>query len=295
MAAGQQRSDFRLFHRLRVRWAEVDMQKIVFNAHYLMYFDTAITDYWRALALPYEAAMHRLGGDLYVVKATVEYHASARVDDRLDVAIRCSRIGNSSLTFTGAIFRDEQQLISSEIIYVFADPATQTSRPVPAALRDALLGYEGGETMLRAQVGTWADLGEEARAIRQAVFVQEQGIPAELACDVADAGAVHVLVRNRLGMPVGTGRLLPADIPGDARVGRVAVDHAVRGARVGQAVMQALEEAARSRGDRRIVLHAQRSAVPFYDRLGYQRVGEPFDEAGIPHQEMVKVLQGLFI
>lgn len=290
MAAGQQRSDFRLFHRLRVRWAEVDMQKIVFNAHYLMYFDTAITDYWRALALPYEAAMHRLGGDLYVVKATVEYHASARVDDRLDVAIRCSRIGNSSLTFTGAIFRDEQQLISSEIIYVFADPATQTSRPVPAALRDALLGYEGGETMLRAQVGTWADLGEEARAIRQAVFVQEQGIPAELACDVADAGAVHVLVRNRLGMPVGTGRLLPADIPGDARVGRVAVDHAVRGARVGQAVMQALEEAARSRGDRRIVLHAQRSAVPFYDRLGYQRVGEPFDEAGIPHQEMVKVL-----
>lgn len=295
MAAGQQRSDFRLFHRLRVRWAEVDMQKIVFNAHYLMYFDTAITDYWRALALPYEAAMHRLGGDLYVVKATVEYHASARVDDRLDVAIRCSRIGNSSLTFTGAIFRDEQQLISSEIIYVFADPATQTSRPVPAALRDALLGYEGGETMLRAQVGTWADLGEEARAIRQAVFVQEQGIPAELACDVADAGAVHVLVRNRLGMPVGTGRLLPADIPGDARVGRVAVDHAVRGARVGLAVMQALEEAARSRGDRRIVLHAQRSAVPFYDRLGYQRVGEPFDEAGIPHQEMVKVLQGLFI
>lgn len=290
MAAGQQRSDFRLFHRLRVRWAEVDMQKIVFNAHYLMYFDTAITDYWRALALPYEAAMHRLGGDLYVVKATVEYHASARVDDRLDVAIRCSRIGNSSLTFTGAIFRDEQQLISSEIIYVFADPATQTSRPVPAALRDALLGYEGGETMLRAQVGTWADLGEEARAIRQAVFVQEQGIPAELACDVADAGAVHVLVRNRLGMPVGTGRLLPADIPGDARVGRVAVDHAVRGARVGLAVMQALEEAARSRGDRRIVLHAQRSAVPFYDRLGYQRVGEPFDEAGIPHQKMVKLV-----
>ena len=290
MAAGQQRSDFRLFHRLRVRWAEVDMQKIVFNAHYLMYFDTAITDYWRALALPYEAAMHRLGGDLYVVKATVEYHASARVDDRLDVAIRCSRIGNSSLTFTGAIFRDEQQLISSEIIYVFADPATQTSRPVPAALRDALLGYEGGETMLRAQVGTWADLGEEARAIRQAVFVQEQGIPAELACDVADAGAVHVLVRNRLGMPVGTGRLLPADIPGDARVGRVAVDHAVRGARVGLAVMQALEEAARSRGDRRIVLHAQRSAVPFYDRLGYQRVGEPFDKAGIPHQEMVKLV-----
>jgi len=57
------RQDFRFFHRLRVRWAEVDMQKIVFNAHYLMYFDTAIADYWRALALPYEAAMQQLQGE----------------------------------------------------------------------------------------------------------------------------------------------------------------------------------------------------------------------------------------
>ncbi len=52
------RDDFRLLHRLRVRWAEVDMQKIVVNGHYLMYFDTAMADYWRALALPYEATMH---------------------------------------------------------------------------------------------------------------------------------------------------------------------------------------------------------------------------------------------
>ena len=51
------RSDFRFFHRMRVRWAEVDMQKIVFNAHYLMYFDTAISDYWRALCLPYQPTM----------------------------------------------------------------------------------------------------------------------------------------------------------------------------------------------------------------------------------------------
>jgi dienelactone hydrolase len=64
---------FRFFHRLRVRWAEVDMQKIVFNAHYLMYFDTAIADYWRALALPYEEAMQSLGGDLYVRKATIDF------------------------------------------------------------------------------------------------------------------------------------------------------------------------------------------------------------------------------
>ena len=87
------RSDFRFFHRLRVRWAEVDMQKIVFNAHYLMYFDTAIADYWRALALPYQAAMDQLEGDLYVVKATVEFHASARVDDQIEIAVSDSGVG----------------------------------------------------------------------------------------------------------------------------------------------------------------------------------------------------------
>ena len=130
------RADFRFFHRLRVRWAEVDMQKIVFNAHYLMYFDTAIADYWRALALPYEEAMHALEGDLYVRKATVDFQASARVDDLLDVGMKCTRIGNSSMAFTGGLFRQNELLVGCELVYVFADPATQTSRPVPQALRD---------------------------------------------------------------------------------------------------------------------------------------------------------------
>ena len=56
------RSDFRFFHRLRVRWAEIDMQKIVFNGHYLTYIDTAVTAYWGRLALPYETAFQLLGG-----------------------------------------------------------------------------------------------------------------------------------------------------------------------------------------------------------------------------------------
>ena len=147
------RAEFRFFHRLRVRWAEVDMQKIVFNAHYLMYFDTAIADYWRALALPYEASMHALEGDLYVVKATVEFHASARVDDQIDVAMKCERIGTSSIVFRGAIFRGDQHLISGEIVYVFADPVTQTSRPVPQRLREILQGYEAGEPMVTVRTG----------------------------------------------------------------------------------------------------------------------------------------------
>src|SRR6187549_3725513 len=97
------KQDFRFSHRLRVRWAEVDMQKIVFNAHYLMYFDTAVADYWRALAMPYEEAMHLLDGDIYLKKATVEFNASARMDDRLDIGLKCARVGTSSMTFQGAI------------------------------------------------------------------------------------------------------------------------------------------------------------------------------------------------
>ena len=204
------RADFRFFHRLRVRWAEVDMQKIVFNAHYLMYFDTAITDYWRALAMPYEESMVRLDGDLYVVKATVEFHASAHADEQIDIALKCSRIGTSSLTFTGAIFRGDEHLITGEIIYVFADPATQTSRPVPQALRDIVLGYEAREAMLEIKVGTWADLGPDAQRIRHEVFVQEQGIAKDLEQDAADALALHAVAYNRLGQAVATGRLLPA-------------------------------------------------------------------------------------
>ena len=283
------RSDFRFFHRLRVRWAEVDMQKIVFNAHYLMYFDTAITDYWRALALPYHETMEQLEGDLYVVKATVEFHASARVDDQIDVALKCSRIGTSSLTFTGAIFRGDEHLISGELIYVFADPATQKSRPVPPALREALNGYEAGEAMNSVRVGPWSELGPDAQRLRTAVFVEEQRIPKELEWDEADAVALHAVAYNRLGRAVATGRMLPHE-PGVARVGRMAVERSLRGGRLGRDVLHALMGAARERGDTEVMLHAQRSAEGFYTRLGFERRGDAFEEAGIPHQEMVAKL-----
>nr|MDP2191279.1 YbgC/FadM family acyl-CoA thioesterase [Rhodoferax sp.] len=283
------RQDFRFFHRLRVRWAEVDMQKIVFNAHYLMYFDTAMADYWRALALPYDSTMQVLEGDLYVKKATVEFHASARVDDQLDVALQCSRIGTSSMAFTGAIFRGEDHLISCELIYVFADPATQTSKPVPAALRDILTGYEAWEPMVRVELGTWRELGASASKVRTEVFVDEQRVPVEMERDEADETAVHALARNRLGLPVATGRLLQ-HAPGVSRIGRMAVNRVLRGSNLGRDVLRALMQAATQRGDHEVLLHAQRTAEGFYARLGFLPRGEPFEEAGIVHIEMVHAL-----
>jgi YbgC/YbaW family acyl-CoA thioester hydrolase len=284
------RQDFRFTHRLCVRWAEVDMQKIVFNAHYLMYFDTAVADYWRALALPYDESFAALGGELYVKKATVEYHGSARNDDQLDVALRCEHVGRSSMRFVGAIFRGERLLITGELIYVFADPATQTSRPVPDALRALLQDYESGEAVTSLALGDWQTLEEPARGVRTEVFIEEQGIAAADEWDADDGGALHAVLRNRLGHAVAVARLLqPA--PGVAQIGRMAVRPMLRGAGWGALVLQALVQAARERGDHEVTLHAQRSAEGFYRRLGFVVRGEPFDEVGIAHVHMVLPLQ----
>jgi YbgC/YbaW family acyl-CoA thioester hydrolase len=283
------RSDFRFLERLRVRWAEVDMQQIVFNGHYLMYADTAVAGYWRALALPYQAAMAQLGGDLFVRKATLDYLASAGYDDVLDVGVRCERIGNSSMVFQVGMFRAEARLVEGELLYVFADPVAHKAKPVPPELRAILRGFEAGEAMVEVRLGPWDEWGREAQAIRSEVFIDEQRIPAEMAWDAADEGGVHAVAFNRLGLAVATGRLL-AQVPGVAKISRLAVRRPLRGSRVGQAVLDALMQAARARGEREVIVHAQMGAEPFYRRVGFVQRGPVFDEAGIAHVEMVRAL-----
>ena len=283
------RQDFRFFHALRVRWVEVDMQKIVFNGHYLMYLDTAVSDYWRALALPYEQSLHGMGGDLFVVKSTLEYKASAVYDDLLHIGMRCARIGNSSIVFDGVVFRGDQVLVKGELIYVYADPQTQTSKPVPQVLRDILLGFEQGEDVTALQLGSWEALQTLAAPLRTEVFVQEQGVDQALEWDEHDALCVHAVLCNRLGAPVATGRLLPS-VNGVAKIGRMAVKRVLRGQRLGDQVLSALMNAARQRGDTEILLHAQCSAEKFYLRQGFRRQGEVFMEANMAHVEMVCAL-----
>ncbi|MEO5697021.1 MAG: YbgC/FadM family acyl-CoA thioesterase, partial [Burkholderiaceae bacterium] len=229
------RDDFRLLDRLRVRWAEIDAQQIVFNGHYLMYFDTAIAAYWRALAMPFAKTMEGLGGDLFVRKASVEYEGSARYDDLLDIGMRCTRIGTSSIVFDGAAFRQRRRLVTCELVYVFADPTSQTSRPVPDSLRAVLKAFEEGAPMFEVRVGAWDELAPSARAIRTEVFIDEQKIPLEMEWDDGDAGALHAVASNRFGLPLATGRLL-RHAPGIARIGRMATVQAVRGSGVGRAV-----------------------------------------------------------
>jgi YbgC/YbaW family acyl-CoA thioester hydrolase len=287
------RLNFRFNHRLRVRWAEVDLQKIVFNAHYLMYFDTAVADYWRDLAMPYEETMHQWGGDLYVKKASVEYFASARYEDQLDVMLKCAKVGNSSVVFEGAIFRADELLVTCELIYVFADPSTQKSKPVPDGFRNSLTAFEAGEAMTAIKTGDVQTLGADAFAIREEVFVNEQGFALEIERDEADATSVHAVAYNRLGKALATGRLLQSHmIEGkkSSKIGRMAVHRVMRGSNLGKDILSTLMAVAKARGDVEIVLNAQCNATNFYIKQGFTSRGEPFDDEGMQHIEMFKLL-----
>ncbi|RIH81709.1 putative esterase [Meiothermus luteus] len=133
------REAFAFFHRLRVRWAESDPQGVVFNGHYLTYFDVGITEFWRALGIPYPSTIERFGLDLFVVKATLEYHAPAHYDDLLDVGVRLGRIGNSSVQFLLGIYRETACLVSGEVVYVAVDAKTRRPQTIPPDLRAILM------------------------------------------------------------------------------------------------------------------------------------------------------------
>jgi acyl-CoA thioester hydrolase len=136
------RSDFRFVYNLRVRWAEVDKQGIVFNGHYLTYFDVGVTEYYRAIGLPYPDAIVSEDADLYAKKAEIEYHASAEFDDLVDVCVRVARIGGSSFHFRIEIYRADELLVCGSLVYVNANPETRQAAQVPDFLKDAFRNFE---------------------------------------------------------------------------------------------------------------------------------------------------------
>ena len=233
--------------------------------------------------------MLQLGGELYVRKASVEYHASASFDDWLDVALQCGRIGNSSMVFSGAIFRGSKLLVTCELVYVFADPVSQTSRPVPQVLRTLVGRYEAGEAVLDFKVGDWAALGQDAAKVRAAGFLQAQAIMSGNGRDGGDGTALYAVAYNALGQAIATGRLLGA-LDGSAWIGQMEVHRALRGAHVGQGILKTLVDAARQRGHAEVLLHAPCSAQDFYQRQGFEARGAPFKEAGIAHVKMARRL-----
>ena len=134
--------------------------------------------------------------------------------------------------------------------------------------------------MLTIELLDWPNAKAESQRIRFIVFVDEQRVPPELEMDEHDATSIHALAFND-GKSVGTGRLLP-----DGHIGRMAVLKEWRGRGVGQALLRALVDAARRRGDPEVVLNSQVHALGFYGAEGFKAEGPVYDEAGIPHQTM---------
>lgn len=125
---------------------------------------------------------------------------------------------------------------------------------------------------------TWHHDAVLIRAVRQQVFVIEQNIPEELEFDGADANALHLLALHRKRDAVGTGRL-----EANGKIGRLAVVAAFRGRGLGSNLLIELVRTAGEAGLERVHLHAQLHALAFYERHGFVRRGDTFDEGGIEH------------
>jgi predicted GNAT family N-acyltransferase len=124
------------------------------------------------------------------------------------------------------------------------------------------------------------------RQVREPVFVQEQKVPIEEEWDELDPLSRHVIARDLQGQPIGTARLTPQH-----KIGRMAVLSDWRSRGVGAAMLQALMDLARSLGYREISLNSQVDAIGFYQRFGFESLGEDFIEAGIRHRVMRKQLE----
>ena len=116
------------------------------------------------------------------------------------------------------------------------------------------------------------------------MFIEEQSVPPDLEIDGRDDRCLHALAMDG-ERPVGTGRI---DLEKNGKVGRVAVLRGHRGRGIGTRLMEALVAVAREHSLHSVWFHAQQSAIPFYEKLGYSVEGDCFMEAGIPHRTMFK-------
>lgn len=138
-----ERARYDHFTPLRVRYSEIDAQGIVFNAHYLTYFDITITEYLRALRYDYDGMVQTSGLDFHLVKALVEYKRPILKDSEIEVGITVGRVGATSLTWLLAIFLegDDAVLATGEIVWVCSKVGAHQSHPLPEGLV-GLLGHK---------------------------------------------------------------------------------------------------------------------------------------------------------
>lgn len=124
-------------HRLRVRYSECDQQGIVFNGHYLFYYDVALTELWRDRVGGYQEMMAR-GVDVVVAEATIRFRAAARFDELLDISLPVKHLGTTSLVIQPEFRVGDRLVADGEVRHVFVDPATLVKQAMPDDIRAAL-------------------------------------------------------------------------------------------------------------------------------------------------------------
>ncbi len=127
-------------HELRVRYGECDPQGIVFNANYLLYFDVAFTELWRAAVGPWQEMVQR-GVDAVVAEAGLRFRAPARYDDVLALEARVVDLGRTSLTTEIDVVRDGETLVEGRLRHVVVDVETWDKTAIPDWVREGLRGY----------------------------------------------------------------------------------------------------------------------------------------------------------
>ncbi len=143
------RHEFSFFFPFRIRYSEIDGQGVVFNAHYLTFFDTAITEYFRELQFDYQGQLEKTGDDFHTVRTVVDYKAPVLFDEEIEVCVRAARIGRSSLTLAIEIYGKGSDSLrnSGEVVWVNTDQTTGKSVPLPKELIDLLRLREGDRLM----------------------------------------------------------------------------------------------------------------------------------------------------
>jgi len=126
-------------HRLRVRYSECDQQGVVFNGHYLFYYDVALNELWRDRVGSYHD-MVASGHDVVVAEANLRFRAPARFDEELDIAMAVKHLGTTSLVVQPEFRVGDRLVVDGEVRHVFVDPATLAKKAMPDDIRTAFLG-----------------------------------------------------------------------------------------------------------------------------------------------------------
>ncbi|SDY29176.1 acyl-CoA thioesterase [Tindallia californiensis] len=137
--------DYRFYHQIRVRYPEVDMQQIVFNANYLTYLDMAWVEYLRNIGLDYGELLKNHEFDSVVAKVTMEYKKPARYDEVLDIYVRVPKLGNKSIPIHFTVCKEgtEEIVLEGEIFHVSYDFEKELSCPIPAFVEEKIRLFEG--------------------------------------------------------------------------------------------------------------------------------------------------------